>query len=62
MEKSCRKCDQKLAPELFLFLANNPGQPLHARKSFKDILKRDYQKLLKKLTLFFLSNPVPFNG
>ena len=62
MEKSCRKYDQKLAPDLFLFLANNPGQPLHSRKSFKDILKRDYQKLLKKLTLFFLSNPVPFNG
>ena len=24
--------------------------------------KGDYQKPLKKLTLFFLSNPVPFNG
>ena len=22
----------------------------------------DYQKALKKLTLFFLSNPAPFNG
>ena len=28
----------------------------------KDILKEDYQKALKKLTLFFLFNPVPFNG
>ena len=28
----------------------------------KDILKEDYQKALKKLTLFFLSNSVPFNG
>ena len=27
----------------------------------KDILKEDYQKALKKATLFFLSNPVPFN-
>ena len=27
-----------------------------------NILKEDYQKSLKKLTLFFLSNPVPFNG
>ena len=27
-----------------------------------DILKEDYQKAFKKLTLFFLSNPVPFNG
>ena len=25
-------------------------------------MKGDYQKPLKKLTLFFLSNPVPFNG
>ena len=26
------------------------------------MLKGDYQKPFKKLTLFFLSNPVPFNG
>ena len=26
------------------------------------MLKEDYQKALKKLTIFFLSNPVPFNG
>ena len=25
-------------------------------------MKEDYQKALKKLTSFFLSNPVPFNG
>ena len=25
-------------------------------------MKEDYQKALKKLTLFFLSNPVAFNG
>ena len=25
-------------------------------------MKEDYQKDFKKLTLFFLSNPVPFNG
>ena len=25
-------------------------------------MKGDYQKPLKKLTLFFLSDPVPFNG
>ena len=24
--------------------------------------REDYQKALQKLTLFFLSNPVPFNG
>ena len=28
----------------------------------KDILKAGYQKALKKVTSFFLSNPVPFNG
>ena len=25
-------------------------------------MKEDYQKALKKSTLFFLRNPVPFNG
>ena len=25
-------------------------------------MKEDYQKALKKLTLFFVLNPVPFNG
>ena len=25
-------------------------------------MKEDHQKALKKLTLFFLSKPVPFNG
>ena len=25
-------------------------------------MKEDYQKALNKLTLFFLSNPAPFNG
>ena len=25
-------------------------------------MKEDYQKDLKRVTLFFLSNPVPFNG
>ena len=25
-------------------------------------MEEDYQKTLKKLTLFFISNPVPFNG
>ena len=54
---------QKLASDPFLILLNNPKQTLHARNFFKNnILKEDYQKALKKLTLFFLSNPVPFNG
>ena len=40
---------QKLVPEPFLILLNNPKQPLHARNHFK------------KLTSFLLSNTVPFN-
>ena len=28
----------------------------------KSILKDDNEKAFKKLTLFFLTNPVPFNG
>ena len=49
---------QKLVPDLFIILANNSKQPLHARNR---ILKKDYQKALKKVTSFFLPNPVPFN-
>ena len=54
---------QKLVLDPFLMLVNYPKQPLHARIYFKkDSLKEDYQKVLKRLTLFFFSNPVPFNG
>ena len=55
---------QRLVPDPFSILLNSPKQPLHARNFFKNkiICKEDYQKALKKLTLFFLSNPVPFNG
>ena len=49
---------QKLAPDPFLILLNNPKQSLHCI----DILKEDYQKFLKMLNLFLLSNPVPFDG
>ena len=54
----------KLARDPFLILLNNPKQPLLARNSFlnKGILKEDYQKASKKLSLVFLSKPVPFNG
>ena len=35
---------------------------MHAKNYFKSkILKEDYQKALKKVTSFFLWNPVPFN-
>ena len=32
MEKSYRKCVPKASPRPFLIFANNPKQPLHARK------------------------------
>ena len=53
---------QKLVSELFFNLINNPKQLLHARNSFKNILKEDYQKPLKKDNLIIYSNPVLFNG
>ena len=43
---------QKLVRDPFLI---NPEQPLHARNCFEN-------KIFRKLTLLFLSNPVPFNG
>ena len=64
MENHAENVHQRLVLGPFLILVNNPKQPLHARNSFKKegILKEDYQKALKKLILFFLSNPAPFNG
>ena len=63
-QNGAENVDQKLIPDIFLILVNNQKQPLHTRNSFKnkDIFKKSYQKALKRLTLFFLSNPVPFNG
>ena len=54
---------QKLVPDLFIILVNNPKQPLQARLFLKvRYFERVYQKaLIKRATLFFLSNPVPFN-
>ena len=52
----------KLVVDPFLVLVNNPEQLLQAKNIYKlNILKEDYQKAFKKLTLFFLPNPVPFN-
>ena len=54
---------QKLVPDPFLILVNNPKQPLHARNYFKNkYFERGLSKSLKKLTLFFLFNPASFNG
>ena len=49
MEKSCWKYAPKASPKPLFDFA-------------KGILKVHYQKGFKKLTLFFLTNPVPFYG
>ena len=36
MENHAKNVHQKLAPDPFLILLNNPKQPLHARNSFKN--------------------------
>ena len=55
---------QKLVTDPFLILVDNQKWLLHARNSFKNkiFLKENYEKALKKLTLFFLLIAVPFNG
>ena len=46
---------QKLVPDLFIILVNNPKQPLHARNSFKSKIfwKRIIKKPLKSPLYFF---------
>ena len=54
---------QKLVPDPFLILVNNPKQPSHARNYFKiRSFERGLSKSLKKVNLSFLSNPVLFKG
>ena len=55
METFFSKYPPKASFRPFFVLVNNPKQPL---KSFESRLSRS----LRKLTLFFLSNPVSFNG
>ena len=63
MEKSCRKCAPKASPRSLFNVGYNPNQPLHTINSFKNkILKEDYHQTSKKLTLFFILNPVLYNG
>ena len=57
---------QKLFPDPYLILLYNltQPQPLHARNSFKNktFWKSIIRKPSKSFLLFFLLNPVPFNG
>ena len=61
MGKSCRKCVQKASPRPFLTLVNNSHCMQKIRLKIR-YFERGLAKTFKKLTLFFLSNPVPFNG
>ena len=44
--KTMHNVHQKVAPNPFLILVNNPKQPLHARNSFKD--KVFWKRIMKK--------------
>ena len=56
-------CTKSLSQTSFYF-GKQPKTAIACKKFFQkqDVLKGDDQKPLKNLTLFFLSNPVPFNG
>ena len=47
---------QKLVPDPFLILVNDPKQPLHARNS----QERALSKSLKKVSFIFSVKPSPF--
>ena len=53
---------QKLVPNPFLILVNNPKQQLHTQNSVQNkiIIKKVFKKLAS--FSFFLSNPGSFNG
>ena len=54
MENHAENVHQKLAPDPFLILLNNPKQPLHARNSFKKrYFERELSKSLKKVKFIF---------
>ena len=55
MEKSCRKCAPKASPRPLFYFGKQPKTAIACKKFFQkqDILKGDYQKTFKKLTLFF---------
>ena len=63
MEKSSENVHQKLVPDPFIYFGKQPKTLLHAINSFKiKNFERWLSKTFKKITLFLLSNPVPFNG
>ena len=63
MKKSCRKCVKKASPKLLFYSGITKNN-----HCMQEILLKiryyggGYQKAVKKLTLFFLANPVHFSG
>ena len=55
MDKSFRKCALKASPRPLFYFGEKPETGITRNNFFQnqDVLKRDYQKPLKKLTLFF---------
>ena len=52
---------QKLVPDPFSILVNNPKQSLHARNSLNNKkFERGLSKSLKKVNFIFSSKPSPF--
>ena len=64
MEKSWRKYAPKASPRPLFNSGKFLKQPLRARNYYKNKIfwKRITKKTLKKSTLFFLPDPVLFNG
>ena len=60
IENLCTKCAPKAVP---VILVNNTKQPLHARNYFQNkTFRKRIIKNLKRLSIYFSSNPVSFNG
>ena len=51
-----------VVPGPFSVLVNYPKTAIACKNLETRYFKRKLSKILKKLTLVFLSNPVPFNG
>ena len=63
VEKSCRKYVPKASPRPFFILVNNQSSYCMQEVLLQiKYFERGLSKTLKKLTLFFLLNPVPLNG
>ena len=63
MEKACRKCARKASVKSLLFFGITQNNHCMQEVLLKiRYYRKGYQKDFKKLTLFFLLNPVPYSG